>query len=541
MSLHAARTPALALSPKILARAAAFIVATCVSAPALQAQCEAAKWSAPSTLASGAAELSIDLSNETVVVGRPGHDAHGHADIGALAVRRRDAYRVWNVELEFEPQPQFAYVERLGRAVAIEGDDFVATYRVRGDADTAGFVHFRRSGATWNLADAWTSSHAALGHGDAGLAFDGEWLVVGAPFANIGGVPASGAVEVRRLVNGRFVPHALLAANAPLNGAHFGTDVAIDGARLVVGAPGAGRVHLFEHDGSGAWLEVASHADAPPGHSEYGRVVALDDADVFVAGRAANGVPARVVHLVRAPAGAPSPWSSVTHVQAPGTADSPRALGVSSELLVLGRPPMASTAAGDMHLFERAAAGAPWTDRGSVSLSAPAASAAWHGALALDGERLAAVVDTPVTEEVRIFEMHGVGDMLRACPSIISWSKKGDQFMPLDAGSSRAFYPYWVFGSVTGTSVGFNVGALHVPIDFDWYTQIGIYTPNNPFLYQNLGLLDENGRATAIYSLHSAVGTWAIGMVAHHVAIVIDPSTLAIVALSNVTTLEITP
>jgi hypothetical protein len=540
MSLHSASPLVLALSSNFLARAATFVVATCVSAPALLAQCEAAKWSAPSTLASGAAELSIDLSIETVVVGRPGHDAHGFADVGALAVRRRDAFRVWQIELELEPLPQFAYVERLGRAVAIAGDDIVATYGVRDDADTAGFVHFRRSGSTWNLADAWTTPHAALGHGDAGLAFDGDWLVVGAPFANVGGVGAGGAVEVRRFVNGRFEPHALLVANAPTSGAHFGTDVALDGTRLVVGAPGAGRVHLFELD-NGAWHEVATHADAPPGHSEYGRVVEVDNADVFVAGRAANGVPTRITHLVRASTGAPSPWSSVTHVQATGSAAAPRALGVSSELLVLGRPPTTAAAAGDMHIFQRGAAGAAWTDRGSVSLAAPASVAAWHGALALDGELLAVVVDTPLTEEVRIFEMDGVGDMLRACPSIISFSKKGDQFMPLDAGSARAFYPYWVFGSVTGTSVGFDIGALHVPIDFDWYTQIGVFTPNNPFIYQNLGLLDENGRATAIYSLHSAVGTWAVGMVAHHVAIVIDPSTLGIVAMSNVTTLEITP
>jgi hypothetical protein len=524
-----------------LARAALLVTAAWALSPSVRAQCEAAKWSAPSTLASGAANVTLDLSGETVVVGRPGHDAHGLSDVGALAVRRRDGFHVWNVELELEPPLPFAYVERLGRAVAIDGNEIVATYRVRGDAVTAGFVHLQRGAEGWELHDAWTSSHAALGHGDAGLAIDGEWLVVGAPLANSGGATASGAVEVRRMVNGRFEPHAFLAASAPTSGALFGTDVAIDGPRLVVGAPGAGRVHVFELDGD-AWQEVASHANAPSGHTEYGRVVALDNADVFVGARAANGVPTRVVHLVRASSSAPTPWSSVNVIEAPPGTGATQALGVSSELLVLGQPPLAAPAAGDVHLYQRKSAGTPWIDRGSVPLkSTPSTPATCHGALALDGRLLAVAVDTPTSEEVRIFEMNGIGDMLRACPSFISWTTKGDQFMPLDAGPSRAFYPYWVFGSVTGTSVGFNVSGVHVPINFDWYTQIGVYWPNSEFLYQNLGLLDQNGRATAVYALHQAVGTWSIGIVAHHVALVFDPNSMAVVEMSNVVTLEITP
>jgi hypothetical protein len=527
-------------TPTWISRASAGCVATVALATTSFAQCEAAKWSAPSTLASGAVEVALDLDDTTIAVGRPGHDGHGHADIGALAVRRRDAYRIWNVEFEIEPPAAFSFVERLGRAVAIDGDELVATFGVRGDAFTAGFVHFRRSGTTWNVVDLWTSQLAASGHGDAGLELLREWLVVGAPQASINGVAASGMVEVRRLVNGRFEPHAVLTASAATSGARFGASLALDGERLVVGAPGAGTLHLFECDSSGAWLEVASHSAAPADHTEYGRAVAIDGTDVFATGTPAPNVPARVVHLVRAPAGAPLPWSSIGEVEAPAGAAAPRVLAADADLLVLGRPPGAAATLGDVHLFEDEGTGATWSDRGSLKLPSPP-SAAWHGELALDGDLLAAVVDTAATEEVRIVEVHGVGDLLRACPSVISWTTKGDQFLPIEAGPGRAFHPYWVFGSVTGTAVGFGIGPWHVPLDFDWYTEMGIYTPNSSILYQNVGLLDQNGRATAIYTLPSAVGPWVIGVVAYHVAIVIDPNTLGIVALSNVTTLEITP
>jgi hypothetical protein len=417
----------------------------------------------------------------------------------------------------------------------------VASFRLRHDANLQGFVALERGSGVWLATELWTAPFGAFGHGRAGFDLDGEWLVVGAPGAPLGGLPASGGVEVRRRVGGLWLPHQVLAAPQPAAGAQFGASVAVDGTRLVVGAPGSDGVHVFELDGNALFQPVASHVGAPPGHTRVGSHVSVDGLDVVATGETLAGWSAAAVHLRRAAPGSGADFDMVAVVPLPSAVGATSVPALAAGLLVVARPAVSGTGHGELHVFEQAGAAPSFDDRGALVPGAPLQAAAVLGPLAIDGELCVAAVEVGGATHVRVVELHGVGEILRACPSVISWTTKGVQLMHLDAGPAHAFEPYWVFGSLSGTQNGFVYAGVHVPVDYDWYTEIGIFFPNSALLYQNLGLLDQNGRATAIYELPPAVGSWVIGAHAPHVGLVFEPQTLVPHVVSNLTTLTITP
>ncbi|MCE9618289.1 MAG: FG-GAP repeat protein [Planctomycetes bacterium] len=127
----------------------------------------------------------------------------------------------------------------------------------------AAFV-YRQTGEQWDL-DA-TLRRSVVGAGDqfgAAVACDEHTLVIGAPKADEGAID-SGAVEVFERVGQSWRPVATLVSNPPVAGALFGLSIAIDGGRIVVGAPGdrtdgaySGRAFIFTR-GAGGWSLEAS-------------------------------------------------------------------------------------------------------------------------------------------------------------------------------------------------------------------------------------------------------------------------------------------
>lgn len=123
-----------------------------------------------------------------------------------------------------------------------------------------------------------------------GVAVDGDFLAVGAPGENSPTTDA-GAVYVYVRVGGAWVPAGRLVADTPTEDASFGVSLALQGDRLIVGAPGdssegipfAGAVYVFERIG-GIWTQVdkLTASDAVEGDL-LGDSVALDG-DEIVAG-----------------------------------------------------------------------------------------------------------------------------------------------------------------------------------------------------------------------------------------------------------------
>ncbi len=105
----------------------------------------------------------------------------------------------------------------------------------------------------------------------------------------------------------------------------------------------------------------------------------------------------------------------------------------------------------------------------------------------------------------------------------VSLSQGGAQKLQLDAGRQHAGRSYAIFGSVTGTSPGINLAGIHIPLDYDPYTDITIasFQLNPPFTAFR-GVLDKNGEATASFNVPSASPASLLGMTLHHAYVVYD-------------------
>ncbi|MHC4852240.1 MAG: Kelch repeat-containing protein [Planctomycetota bacterium] len=98
----------------------------------------------------------------------------------------------------------------------------------------------------------------------------------------------------------------------------------------------------------------------------------------------------------------------------------------------------------------------------------------------------------------------------------------GEQKFTLDAGTQHGGRNYWVFGSVTGTSPGINLGGMHFPLNPDFYTDITIAMPNTTILVDTQGKLDPTGKAQAALKVPTVTDTNAIGVVLNHAYLVYD-------------------
>ncbi len=87
----------------------------------------------------------------------------------------------------------------------------------------------------------------------------------------------------------------------------------------------------------------------------------------------------------------------------------------------------------------------------------------------------------------------------------ISLSAGGDQNMTLQAGSGRAGHFYAIFGSATGTSPGFTLGGVLMPLNFDIYFRFTLFHPGMQFFQNFRGNLDGTGSAMATF--HGPAGT----------------------------------
>lgn len=146
-----------------------------------------------------------------------------------------------------------------------------------------GSVHvFVRSGTSWSLEAQF--GNLAEGFG-LSVAVDGDTMAVGAPLSAPAG---STLVFVRSGTS--WSQQANLVADYPLTGDGFGTDVALEGDKLLVGAGLAdkltGAAYVFARSGT-SWTQQAKlGASDPQPSAGFGSSVALD------AGQALVGAPA---------------------------------------------------------------------------------------------------------------------------------------------------------------------------------------------------------------------------------------------------------
>jgi FG-GAP repeat len=188
-------------------------------------------------------------------------------------------------------RPSPAASDQFGVSVAIAGSTVLvgATGRTLGAAQSTGAVFaYTRSGFTWALGQTLVASDAqALDLFGGSLATSGSGntnrVVVGAVAADVpGGLADTGAAYVFTSAGGAAWTQSqkLVASDASASDS-FGGAVAIDGNRLIVGAPaaalGAGGAYVFEPAG-GVWAQTAKLTTSTAAGDGLGGAVAVTGA-----------------------------------------------------------------------------------------------------------------------------------------------------------------------------------------------------------------------------------------------------------------------
>lgn len=182
---------------------------------------------------------SVALEGDTAVVGAFADNTSAGADAGSAYVFVRSG-GTWSQQQKLTAGDGQASA-LFGSSVGIRGDTAaVGAYAHDGlaGANQGAEYVFMRSAGTWSQHQKLTSSGAEANQFfGAGTGFDGTTLVVGAPGDDSTAGTDSGLAYVFGLDAGTWTERQALGAPEPASGDQFGTSVAVDGARLVAGAP----------------------------------------------------------------------------------------------------------------------------------------------------------------------------------------------------------------------------------------------------------------------------------------------------------------
>jgi len=242
---------------------------------------------------------SLAISGDKVLVGAP-NALIGDIRSGAVFSFRRSGAR-WAAEGALSHDP-LGEGERFGDALALSGD--LAAVAATSFATGQSVRIFRRNGDAWDNAEATLVSPAEPGEDPLFgycVALDPSTVVIGAPMAE-----SQGRVYVYQH-DGSAWSHSqtLPSSEDGVDYGLFGIALALDGNRLLVGAPGeeggVGRAYVFERPGDGGtnqfrWSMV-QRLDAPlDTTTSFGSTVAAAP-EVLAVGAPQDRGGAGVVHL----------------------------------------------------------------------------------------------------------------------------------------------------------------------------------------------------------------------------------------------------
>jgi hypothetical protein len=203
------------------------------------------------------------------------------------------------------------YTERLGNAIAVDGDTLIAGASngalAYGDNGGAAYIFNRHDGVWVHQASLIPSIGCAFGHFGVSVAIDGDIAVVGETQVHYPSGPGAAFVFAREGQEWREIQ--MLSPSDSGWGDRFGSSVAIDGDTLLVGATPSGlggAVYVFERLGD-TWTETAKFtAPVPTGDDGFGATVALSGGIALV-GASGDGTPAGRAYVFRR--SAPGNWS----------------------------------------------------------------------------------------------------------------------------------------------------------------------------------------------------------------------------------------
>ena len=260
----------------------------------------------PSAVSVGAFATAVVLEGDEIFVGRPGEFSFfpipaNHA--GTVHVFGPGAAGDWE-ETAVLTSDAVEVGDGFGASLAVDGNTLlVGAPKTRG-ARGAVYVFSRtRADAPWQAVT--TLRSAARREGDefgAAVTIDGEFALIGAP----GRIQGTGAVSVFRLLGGAWTEVATVEGSSVLPGERFGSALALDANRLLVGAPGPlpgrfspnpsppleGSAYVFDRVG-GEFVESVRLTSGESGPGLFGQAVVLAGDEAFFGaplGNQASGV-----------------------------------------------------------------------------------------------------------------------------------------------------------------------------------------------------------------------------------------------------------
>jgi hypothetical protein len=248
---------------------------------------ELATLAVPNGASGDEAGRSVSASGERVLMGVPLSNAGSLSNRGAAWVFRRTAEGAWTTEAELLA-PDGAADDEFGLSVSLDGDVAIVgalNDDVAGKTDAGSASIFRRGASGWAFeATVIASDGQANDEFGRSVAIRGDVAIVGAWTS---GLFDQGAAYVfRRQSNGTWLQTQKLTPPGSASGDQFGTAIAFDGVRVIIGAWGdedgpatnSGSASVFRSTEGGPFIFEAKliGADVVSG-DELGRGVAIDD------------------------------------------------------------------------------------------------------------------------------------------------------------------------------------------------------------------------------------------------------------------------
>jgi len=327
--------------------------------------------------------FSVAISGDTIAVGSPGEGSGSPGVNGDQSDNSTPgAGAVYVFEYSGGTWTQQAYLkasnpdagDQFGESVALDDDTIVVgtSFEDSGSvndptddsASLAGAAYvFERTGSGWIQSAYLKASNVEAGDGfGQSVDVSGDTIVVGACCEDSNGPPQDnsghnpGAAYVFQRVGVLWFEVAYLKSPNPAISGFFGSAVAVDGDRLIVGAVGTATVHVFERSRGADWTEVASWSKVV---GDYARCVDVVG-DVIVVGArteagAATGIngdesltgfPSGAAYVYRRFGGT---WMQAAYVKASNPEGGDLfgwSVAVSPEALIVGAPVESSDASG---------------------------------------------------------------------------------------------------------------------------------------------------------------------------------------------------
>ncbi len=204
---------------------------------------------------------SISVHGDTVVVGAPfgsqNFQAYGFA---CVYVRNGTA---WTLQSRIKAADT-TDSDRFGSDVAVEGDKLlVGAYDNRpiGAARSGAAYYFTRTNGSWTEQQKFTAPGAVTGHFGWSVAMSGDRILIGDRLATVNGNSSRGQAYLFVRTASTWRLQNRLITSDGLGADFLGADVALDGNRLVTGAPGVDLVQEGSNEGA---TYVFVQAPGPP-------------------------------------------------------------------------------------------------------------------------------------------------------------------------------------------------------------------------------------------------------------------------------------